>query len=192
MRFNNCMKWSLIALIVMITQSVAHASLLLEPHLGYNISGSGDTGSGTSLVKYSYSGVQLGGRVGYQLLGLMTGVDYTRSSYTLEAKGLSSTTNTDLDRSEIGVFVGYNFPILLRAWGTYYFNNTSTYPNGNEASGNTTELGVGFTGLPFVSLNLMVRMASFDELKSGTTTSAISPKQDFTEVVVGVSLPFTL
>jgi len=190
--YQSLSKWSVTLILLTLFSVSARADLLLEPHLGFNVSGSGDTGSGTGLVKYSYSGLQMGARAGYQMLGFMTGLDYTRSSYTLEAKGVSSTTNSDLDRNEIGLFVGYNFPILLRAWGTYYFSNTSTYSNGNEVSGNTTELGVGFTGFPFLSINAMIRMASFDEFKSGSTTTSLSPKQDFTEVVVGVSIPFTL
>lgn len=168
---------------------VAQASFLIEPHLGYNISGSGESGSGAALTKYSYSGVQIGARAGYQVLGFMAGLDFTRSSYTFESKGITSTVNNDVDKNEVGIFVGYNLPILLRAWATYYFSNTAKYSGiSKETSGNTTELGVGFTGLPFLSINLMLRLVSFDPYTAVPT----SPAQDLTEIVLGVSLPLTL
>lgn len=173
-----------------LSANTASASLLIEPHLGFNISGSGDQGS----TDYDYNGAQMGLRVGYQNLGLMVGLDYTRSSFELEAKSGGVTSKTDADRNEIGVFAGYNFPILLRAWAAYYFTNTMELKStGNpEYKGNTKELGVGFTGLPFLSINLMYRMVNHDEVKSSSGTSSLNPDYDAKEIVLGVSLPLTL
>ena len=56
-----------------LTISTASASLLVEPHLGYNLGSSGDG--------ESYNGGQFGMRLGYQQLGLMAGLDFTRSNY---------------------------------------------------------------------------------------------------------------
>lgn len=167
----------------------ASASLLLEPHLGLNISGTGDQGS----TEYDYNGAQYGLRVGYQNLGFMAGLDYTKSSYELESKTAGVTSNNDVSRNEWGLFAGYNFPILVRAWGAYYFSNTMEFDaTGTEYSGSTKELGVGFTGLPFLSVNLMYRMVTYDESKTGSVESAINPEFDAKEIVLGVSLPFTL
>ena len=52
--------------------NTASASLLVEPHLGYVVSTSGDTDD--------YKGPQMGLRLGYQQLGLMAGLDFTRST----------------------------------------------------------------------------------------------------------------
>ena len=164
--------------------NTASAALLLEQHLGYNLASSGDG--------ESYNGAQLGMRVGYQQLGLMAGLDFTRSTFDQDQTVNNAKVSNEMERNEWGVFVGYNFPILIRAWAAYYFDNTTKATTSNfEMSGNTTELGVGFTALPFLSINLMYRMINLDELKAsnGATASMDSSNQEF---VVGVSLPLTL
>lgn len=167
----------------------ASASLLLEPHLGYNISGSGDQGS----TERDYNGSQYGLRVGYQNLGLMVGLDYTKSNATMKSTTAGSTSKEDISRNEWGLFAGYNLPILFRAWAAYYFSNNMKFKvSGTEYKGDTKELGVGFTGLPFLSLNLMYRMVNYDESESGSTTSKLNPDMDANEIVLGVSVPLTL
>lgn len=163
--------------------NTASAALLLEPHLGFNLGSSGDGDS--------YNGAQLGMRVGYQQLGLMAGLDFTRSTFDQDQSVNSVNVSNAMERNEWGVFVGYNLPILVRAWAAYYFSNTTKGTTSNiEMSGNTTELGVGFTALPFLSLNLMYRMINLDEYKYAGTTSTIDRSNQ--EFVLGVSLPLTL
>lgn len=164
--------------------NTASASLLLEPHLGYNLTATGDG--------ESYNGAQYGMRVGYQQLGLMAGLDFTRSAYDREVTVNNAKVTNDFERNEWGVFVGYNFPILVRAWAGYYFsNNTKNTDSNYELTGNTTELGVGFTALPFLSVNLVYRMINLDEqeLGNGTKSSIDQSNQEF---LVGISLPLTL
>lgn len=185
-------KNSLIAFAILaitgLTSITANASLLIEPHIGYNISGGGTSSS----VEYKYTNPELGLRFGGQYLGLMAGFDYTASTYTW-----TQTPGGDdkFDRGEFGVFVGYNLPILLRIWGAYYFTNTAKDKDatgktatGAQFKGNTKELGVGFTALPFLSLNVMYRNVVFTTKPAAVTGGDISNH----EVVLGVSLPFTL
>jgi hypothetical protein len=122
----------------------------------------------------------------------MAGLDYTASSYTW-----AQTPGGDdkFNRGEVGLFVGYNLPILLRFWGAYYFTNTAkdTDATGRTATGakyegNTKELGVGFTGFPFLSLNVMYRNIDITTKPSTITSADISNH----EIVLGASLPFTL
>lgn len=177
---------------LLFTVSTAHASLLIEPHLAYNIHASGDATLGGVNHDYDYNGAQYGMRVGYQQLGFMGGLDYTRSSFDLDDETAAGTSSVNYDRNEWGVFVGYDFPILVRAWGAYYWSNKSERDNGNQLKGNTKELGVGMTALPFLSLNLMYRMVTYDEQKVGSTTSNLSEDINISEFVVGVSLPLNL
>ncbi len=170
---------------LVLTINTASASFLLEPHVAYNLSGSGDGDISSVNHEYSYNGPQFGARFGYQGLGLMTGFDYTRSSFDLKDKASGVETTRSLDRNEFGFFVGYEFPILLRAWGTYYFVNSAEDSAGSKYSGNTKELGVGFTALPLLSVNLMYRLVSLDEVNS----SAIGSDINISEIVIGVSLP---
>lgn len=173
--------------------NTASASFLVEPHLGYNLSGSGDNNlTGASRIENDYSGAQYGLKLGYQNLGLMLGLDFNRSNYDQDFKTSAATTTGAIERSEWGLFVGYNLPILVRAWGAYYFSNTSkNTTDSTEMTGNTKELGVGFTGLPFLSINVMYRMISLDELKAANGTKSSVDVSNH-EVVVGVSVPLTL
>lgn len=169
--------------------STANAGLLVEPYLGFGFtSGDYDT------QDVSTSGTSMGARLGYQMLGVMGGLEYTMSPESdWDFKGSTSTTTYKLKRSQLGVFAGYNLPILLRAWVGYQFSTKAegTY-EGKDISfeGSATTLGVGFTGLPFVSLNLEYKMFSYDDNKYGD--SEIEDKVDVKEVLLSVSLPLDL
>jgi hypothetical protein len=182
-------KGLILAVVLLAATTSAHASFLIEPHIGYNLSGSGDSPG----VEYSYNGPQFGLRTGVQYLGAMGGLAFNKSSYDLEAKSAATTTKTDVDRTELGVFVGYNLPIMFRFWGAYYFSNKGEVSSG-EYLGNTKELGVGFTALPLLSINLAYRMTTFDEFENnaGTKTSLGNNEVDANEVVLSISLPLTL
>ena len=60
------------------------------------------------------------------------------------------------------IFVGYELPIMLRAWATYFFDSNWDFDGGEKTEFTTIALGVGFTGLPFVSLNAEYRLNTFD------------------------------
>lgn len=181
-------KKSLIALGVLalaaLTSVTASASLLIEPHVGYNLYGNADYSSITT----KYNGAQYGARLGGQFLGLMGGFDFTHSAYTAKSTSASGSSSNDVKRDQFGIFAGYNLPILLRAWVGYYFSDKSSGANSTWDKGHGTELGLGFTGLPFLSFNLEYRMSTYDKSNAG----ALSPEFKTKEIVLGVSAPFTL
>src|SRR3989344_6657241 len=94
--------------------STAQADFLIEPYLGYH------TGEreGGGLTKSDVSGITYGARAGYKhMLGLMFGLDYMTGKWEDDA-----TVKSDLTPSSLGVFVGFEFPILLRVYGVYGFS----------------------------------------------------------------------
>lgn len=195
-------KNSLIALatiaIATLTSVAASAGLLVEPHLGYNLHSS--TKKGTDTI--SSNGAQYGARLGVQHLGIMGGLDYTHSNYTAETKPTSGASDKDeKKRDELGLFVGYKFPVMVRAWVGYNFlakesqktlGPTSGTKVGEYYKGHSTEIGVGFTGLPFVSINLSYKMLSYNKQNDTVTTTALNPKFEPKEVILGVSIPLNL
>jgi hypothetical protein len=189
MRMFRNLRGLLLSVALLIAATAANASFLIEPHIGYNLSGTGDSPG----IEYEYNGPQFGLRTGVQSLGVMGGLTFNKSSYDLEAKATGSTVTTDVDRTELGAFVGYNLPIMFRFWGAYYFSSKGEVSNG-EYHGNTKELGVGFTALPLLSINLAYRMTTYDEFENnaGTTTSLGNNEIDANEIVLSVSLPLTL
>ena len=143
-------------------------------------------GSTTISVDYADTGILFGGRCGWQTFGLMFGLDYSMGS-GLEATPVASlvsgyTVNTTkYDVSYMGAFVGYELPFLLRAWLTYHFDVGMDVEDSSTAiEGSSTTVGVGFTGLPLVSLNAEYRMVSLD-----------NANLDYKSLLLSVSLPFS-
>lgn len=183
----------------------AQAAFLIEPYLGYKAHASGDRNLAGAHTDYTYRGPTLGGRVGYQFLGLMAGLDYSASTFDLEREtttsGVTTTTKDDYSQSTFGFFVGYNLPLLLRAWGAYYlstsYEDQDGTNKGQKFKGQGYGAGIGFTGLPFVSLNLELRRLQLDEFEDPTsTTSRVvkysgSASPEITEIFLSVSLPLT-
>ncbi len=181
---------SLLLLIsLFIFSNTAQAGVLVEPYLGFGI-GSGDRGN----IDYDYTTPQFGARLGYSFLGLMGGIDYSlATSFDIDAENTTTGVNssTSYKKNQFGIFVGYELPILLRAWGTYYVNASleDDIAPISDYSGSGYALGVGFTGLPFVSLNLEYRSFSYDEVETSGSTSTLSPSFDLNEILLSVSLP---
>ncbi|MCF8058531.1 MAG: hypothetical protein K9K67_04490 [Bacteriovoracaceae bacterium] len=180
------------------------AGVLIEPYLGFSLAGSGDTTFGTNKYEHSYSSPTIGGRLGYGMLGFMGGIDYSMQTFDLESERGSTTNKDGVKKSQLGIFVGYNLPILLRVWGTYFLSSSLEGDDPQTASnlidsryeyssGSGYALGAGFTGLPFVSVNLEYRTLEYDKLEvSGTALSTYNEKTDLSEIMLSVSLPLDL
>jgi len=184
-----------ITLAILLATTVASAGILIEPQLGYILSNkySGTIGltspsfTGTTTANYKSTGPDYGARLGYEVLGFMSGLNYVHSSG--KSKNSDGTTD-DLKSTNIGVFVGYKAPILFRAWLAYNFSSKTTIKT-NDIKGNSTEIGLGFTGLPFLSINAIYRMYKYTELTNAGVTytaSNYTPK----EIELAISVPFNL
>ena len=148
------------------------ASFLIDPYIGYKLAW--DTATLEVLgqsgdIDITRNGVMYGARAGYQFLGLMAGLEYGMGSGLTSdvAAGKIGGFNvpggeSSYDASYMGVFVGYELPIMLRAWATYFFDANWEDEDGEKTELATISLGVGFTGLPFVSLNAEYRINTFD------------------------------
>ncbi len=157
--------------------SLAHADLLIDPYVGTGLMKT--TSDVNRLDDDDENLTAIGARVGYQFLLVSAGVDYSKGS-----AGDYEFTNTS-------VFVGVDLPILLRAWAEYFissdldadvsgFNQDIDFKDG-------TSLGIGFTGLPFVSLNLEVQNLNYE-------TEILGRDVDFQTAayIFSVSLPLNL
>ena len=159
----------------------SNASLLLEPYAGYY------TGSITGTSSYSISGVGYGGRLGFQNLGFMVGADYLSGSWT----GTINNVSTTYVPSDLGVFVGYDFPILLRIYGEYIaIASQQSTANGasNTATGTGYKLGVGYKFMPFLSVNFELLGHTFTKDNNGT----LNPNTTEPMYGLAISLPFTI
>lgn len=155
----------------------ANADFLIEPYVGYYTGDIKDS-SGKSDMK----GMGYGARLGYTSLGFMGGLDYFTGKWTID-----NTPEVDVTPTDIGIFVGFNFPILIRAYGEYLLKSELKGDAG-KYEGKGVKLGVGFTPLPLISVNVEYVTHTFDEFDGNSLTSDTTTKM----IGLTVSLPFSL
>lgn len=118
----------------------AHGLVNLEPFIGYAADDADEA--------------VFGGRVGFSVLPMVSaGV---QANYFLDTENLFG-----------GVYAMVTLPVLIRGWVGYDF--FSDYEN-SSVDGKGPYFGVGFTGLPFISLNLEYHIQNFDDITVGSTT----------------------
>src|SRR5438445_4281870 len=142
------MKKLLISLALILGFSgVAHANIMIEPYLGYDMGKFTDPDGKTS-------GAVIGGRLAYKApVMLWFGLD---GAFETGGKFKpDSGTDSDFKRTTFYGVVGVDLPILFRVWAGYGFSDEFKFDSPSlKSTGNNFKLGLGFTGLPFVSLNV--------------------------------------
>ncbi|WP_415061616.1 outer membrane beta-barrel protein [Bdellovibrio sp.] len=167
--------------------SVSQAGLLLEPYIGYEMGTAKSDSGGDGKTE----AVNVGGRIAYTLpVMFWLGVDAnvgTSGKYKPD-------TGTDVDtkRTSLSAVVGMDFPILLRAWLAYGFVNEIKFDDAfdSKVKGSNVKVGVGFTGLPFVSLNVEYIKDDFKDVDTNLGSGTTDLKHD--SVMLSVSLPFEI
>jgi hypothetical protein len=159
--------------------NTAQAGFLIEPYVG--------TGQFKSTVdlasedEETASMTTTGARLGFGFLGtLYAGIDYSMQTTQISEED-TSLTNT-------AAFVGIDLPILLRAWAKYYIASTADIDTIDTVDfKDGYAVGVGFTGLPFVSLNLELQNINYTIDVSGSDVDVATAG-----TVFSVSLPLDL
>ena len=149
------------------------ARIYLEPLVGSNLSGNQKFTNLGEKISYNHAGFFFGGKLGYAITpGFIIGGDYRSGKFKPTLKGTAAgfPTKPEYDTTSIGAFISANIVPLFNVFAAYYFKNEQQRTNDNSSelySGNRTSLGVGFTGLPFVSINLEYSIFEFDSHKEG-------------------------
>jgi hypothetical protein len=175
---------SAVILSLVVTAPAARADLLIEPYLGYMAGSWSQRNTSTSM-----SGLDYGARLGYQSLGFMVGVDYMSGAMTDKSSNPGS---FNITPSDLGVFVGYKFPIMIRVYGVYNFMSDPKYTYGADTmkpDGSSYKLGLGFTALPFVVINLEYYGGTYT--KDDHTPAQLPPNITTQMFGLSVSLPLT-
>lgn len=158
--------------------SVSQADIMIEPYLGYEM---GTFGGGT---EGKLDGTQMGLRLAYATpVMLWLGVDGTTTVSATFKPEVGA--NEGSKRTSLYAVAGVDLPILLRGWVGYGFSNELKGDESDKLTGTSMKVGVGFTGLPFVSLNLEYLKETFNEV------GGLSLPEDITNdaYVLSVSLP---
>ena len=174
--------------------TAAHAGLMIEPYLGYEMgkSTSINTTTAGQTTDGKLDGVDLGVRLGYKTpLMLWFALD-AQLGVSGDYKPDTGSSATQKHNTYYGV-VGIDLPILFRAWAGYGFQDTfkTDTPYSSDIKGKNFKLGAGFTGLPFISLNLEYLKGTVDSISGGSLNSSNVDGKTET-YMVSVSLPLNL
>lgn len=182
--------------------TTASAGILFEPFVGYNLNGSVENPTDNE-DNYDLGGLGYGARLGYNFVGLMVGGAYEANSLSGDG-AIASTANQEATyaSSNMGAFIGYQFPVMFRVWATYYLSSTLDWEDVStgaltvnvnaELKGSGYGLGIGYTLLPMVSLNLEYKTFSYDEVTQSGTTEALTNEWDSNMMFFSVSVPFEI
>ncbi len=180
----------LTALISLFYYTKAEAAFLIEPFAGIQINSTYD--DTTASDKGDVTGTAVGARVGFQNLGFMLGLDYRKSSLKFVSDAAGNA-DSDFTFTTTGFFVGYDFPMMLRVWGTYVFGHNGDDDDSDLKTfeGSGTVIGIGYKVIPFVSLNLEIGNYQNDKVKS-----AAGVESDYdsatTSYLLSVSFPISI
>ena len=174
----------------------AKADLLIEPYFGAGIGemkASYSDGSGD--LKYNTDGINVGARIAVALPIVYFGADFDLqvSQAKTDSNPHSYFGNTNLTSQALFGFVGVHLP-LLRAWAGYGVLDRLNFASSNgysarQFSGTAMKVGVGFTGLPFIDLNVEYIASTFTDRPS--IGGATFDKATQGTVVFSASLPLT-
>lgn len=173
--------------------SSAQADILIEPYAGYMATKSNGTMNIPSRTPPEYTvddsftkGGIAGARIGYNILFFSLGLDGMGGN-------LSSGDDT-YKMTNLGAFVAIDMPIFVRFYGSYFFSSTattdalSTTHGDVKFEGSGYRAGIGFTFLPFVSINVEYIETNYDD---DDHTDLTNVDIDNKGIIVGLSLPLT-
>lgn len=180
----------LLSSFILLTSSQAFAGIYLEPYFGYETgksTGEADIQSvGILQVDTESKGVVFGGKLGYSMMGLAGGLDYSMfKSKDTDKTGQGN--DGDSDVTDTGAFVQFTFPIMFKVSGTYIFNSKNKSDD-SESTGSGIKIGAGYTGLPFIAINLDYISVKYDDTKVDNAVVNSSDVKS-TSYMLSVSLP---
>ncbi len=156
--------------------SVSANAILIEPFIGWQ---TGEVVYGGTTA--DISGIEFGGRLGATFTMFALGGEFSKADLTID-----SSPELDLATTDMGLFFSVEFPILIRAYFTYFLSSEAEPDSGADYEGDGGyRLGVGFTALPFLSINVERILRKYDEQGS----ASIDNEVETTMLSVSIPLP---
>lgn len=184
------MKSIILLLVFSLLAISAQAGTLIEPYAGLHVNSTSTNNSCSTDCTKAISGSAVGGRLAFQNLGLMVGLNGKRAWHNFE--DLSDSLG-DAETTTLGFFVGYDFPVLLRVWAEYVFSGSSTWKENSDLTWKVdtgSTLGIGYKAFPFVSFNLEIGSLKFNEQDNNGTASDID--YSLNTYMLSISFPLGL
>lgn len=145
--------------------SSAYGSFLFEPYGGTTFSGTLEESNTDAL----FTGASFGAKLGVQYTYFFAGFDYRIGRFSVDAKEDDTTLEDDtLNNEQYFLFVGYEFPMWFRAWGGLALGGYASSNDRKFREGNGALVGLGYKGLPWVSVNLEYVTWGYDKVDPGS------------------------
>jgi len=174
-------KAKIVSFFILFFVTSANAAIWIEPYLGVSLSGQYKLDSSGTTRDYDNFPVFFGGRLGGAYTMFQFGLDYMKSA------GVELENDTNKYKiSELGLFVGVKLPLLVRGYVEYVISSEFSDTGATYDEGSGFKAGIGFTGFPFVIINLEIRQVSYDKF-NGSNLDMENKSTSLT-----VSLPFEL
>jgi hypothetical protein len=166
-----------------------YAGLYFEPYVGYAV-GTVDGKIGSTNIDVDSTSSVFGAKLGGTILGMVAiGGEYMAMKNNDDDK-TSADDDGSSDSTFTGLFAQFSFPVLFKVSATYFLSAKYENTDNVDMEGTGTKISVGFTGLPFVAINLDMINATFDEGSSNGTKQTVDVDQSST--MLSVSLPLSL
>ena len=174
---------SLVLFLLFILPLSAKASILVEPLIGHNF--------GAKFGDLKASGLSYGGKLGFQSEGgFQIGAEYLKSTFKINDDEVF---NNDLKMTEMGAFIGYKTDVFKIYVGLVFSAEGETeVVDGQKVTfeeGAGNKIGIGFTGLKYVHVNLEYRQGKFDEIKLSNVPVG---SDKYSSLMLSLSIPLTL
>jgi hypothetical protein len=187
MNTKSLLKLAFAATLLVFAALPAKADLYLEPYVGYQV---GTFTHNVSSVSGTVSGTAAGLRVGLSLPIFFVAAEYSLANGTMKP---SSGSDLDVTGKTLFATVGARLP-LIRAYAGYgIMNDWDTKVSGGSTGtykGSAIKLGAGFSGLPFIAVNVEYVMSTFTKYKVGSSESNTDMKSG--TYMLNVSLPLSI
>lgn len=177
-------------IIISAATSLAHAGFHFEPYLGFAVDGEWDSGG----TKDDVSMTEFGLKMGYQApSGFQVGGDIQLGAGTYDGLGVGGA-DMKAGAAAFGLYLGYQSPMGLRGYAHYLFASALAFDDTDDTafSGDGFKLGVGYSVLPWLALNLEYHVMKYDEGKNNLVSDfvSMSPEHKNNFIFVNVSFPF--
>lgn len=185
----------IVSILLFVKMADAFGGYVVEPYVGLV---HGEYNSKHDSTKHQYDSFAFGSRIGYRYMGFDSGLDLTFSTPTMEQRQPveSDPSKTDYIGWGVGPYIGYQFPILLRVWGSYFLHNSFSARSGDRndsLSGNGYALGVGYqmSFIPKLDVfaNLEMRRLTVKKVEDDGNSSIHHTENPITELLLSISVP---
>jgi hypothetical protein len=177
----------------MLIMSSANAGFLIEPYIGYEVTGfEYDLNPvSESPMLYANKGTNVGARVGLTLGRIFIAFDYETGTESFAIDEVppdyESYLPGDKTRKRTGIAFGIDIPIIpIRLYGKSITSATL-----GDIEGTGTAFGLGLTFLPWVDINIEYRSYSYEKVDMGVPLVE-AQDIDVKGVMLGISIPFNL